>query len=157
MKKDIAPNSGLHGKQNLSRDGVFSAISVVNQSVCLFAIFMLFAASVSSQTLADPTQPPGGYVASDNDVPTVTVGPALDSVLVPKNGAPLAIISGKTVRVGESYGENRLIRVTEREAVLEGPAGIERLLLTPGIEKIGIEPTKHETKASKAVPSGSKP
>ena len=48
------------------------------------------------------------------------------------------VFRGQPVRLGEMYGESRLIKLTEREAVLEGPSGVERLLLTPGIEKTNI-------------------
>lgn len=116
----------------------------------------LFAVSaVSAQTLSgDPTRPPGHYVQEDEEAVTVT-GPVLDSVMLPKNGKPLAIISGQQVHLGEYYGENRLIRVTEHEAVFDGPAGIERLSLTPGIEKTPIG-TKNKTQAARRGQRGSK-
>ena len=65
-------------------------------------------------------------------------GPLLQSVMIPKKGKPVAVIGGQQVRLGQRVGQSRLIRLTEREAVLEGPAGIERLLLTPGIEKTNV-------------------
>lgn len=65
-------------------------------------------------------------------------GPVLQSVIIPKQGKSVAVIGGKQVRLGELYGESRLVRLSEKEAVLDGPAGIERLMLTPGIEKTNI-------------------
>ena len=87
--------------------------------------------------LADPTRPPATLVAPGPEAGEVA-GPVLQSVKIPKKGKPLAVIGGQQVRLGELYGESRLIRLTEREAVLESPAGVERLMLTPGIEKTNI-------------------
>ena len=78
----------------------------------------------------------------------------LQSVVIPKKGKPVAVIGGKQVRLGELYGESRLIKLTEKEAVLEGAAGIERLMLTPGIEKTNII-TK--SPAARRAKSGGKP
>ena len=50
----------------------------------------------------------------------------------------------------QRFGEARLIRVSEREAVLEGPEGIERLQLTPGIEKTNNRPVNVTNGAQRA-------
>lgn len=122
---------------------------------CLAAA-LVAAPALAQSPLPDPTQPPSGY-AQDGDASAAPVGgPVLESVMIPKKGKPLAVISGKQVRVGEFYGESRLVRVNEREAVLEGPAGIERLPLTPGIEKTNII-TRNRTPVSPGTRSGSKP
>ena len=106
----------------------------------LSAISLLFAALAPAwaQTeLSDPTRPPAG-ISSDAADAEQAASPVLQSVLIPNKGKPAAIIGGQQVLLGEKYGKSRLIRLTEREAVLEGPAGIERLLLTPGVEKTNI-------------------
>lgn len=122
---------------------------------CLAAA-LAAAPAFAQSPLADPTRPPAGY-AQDGDSPAAVVsGPVLESVVIPKKGKPLAVISGRQVRLGEHYGESRLVRVNEREAVLDGPDGIERLPLTPGIEKTNIV-TKNRTQASPGARSGSKP
>ena len=111
-------------------------------------------AGVQAQTVvADPTAPPAGFSASAMESMEVT-GPVLQSVKIPKNGKPLALIGGQEVKLGELYGDSRLIKLTEREAVLEGPSGVEHLMLTPGIEKTNI--TK-KSPAAKRTQSGSKP
>jgi len=117
---------------------------------------VLAAASAAAQSpLADPTQPPAGYAQEGDPAGAVAGGPVLESVVIPKNGKPLAVISGRQVRLGEFFGESRLVRVTEREAVLDGPAGIDRLSLTPGIEKTNIV-TRNKAQASPRARSGSK-
>ena len=71
-------------------------------------------------------------------------------MLIPRQGKPLAVIDGQSVRLGQRFGEARLIRVSEREAVLEGPEGIERLQLTPGIEKTNNRPVNVTNGAQRA-------
>ena len=105
-------------------------------------LLLLASATVLAQTeLADPTRPPAGLVAdemgSEGGAESVR-GPVLQSVLIPKKGRAVAVIGGQQVTLGEMYGESRLVKLTEREAVLEGPDGVERLMLTPGIEKTNI-------------------
>ena len=119
---------------------------------------MTFSASAQTQQsqFSDPTRPPAGFIQEGDSAGTVVTGPVLESVMIPKKGKPLAVISGQSVRLGEQYGESRLIRVNEREAVLEGPAGIERLALTPGIEKTNIV-TRNKSQASSGTRSRSKP
>ena len=60
----------------------------------------------------------------------------------------MAVIGGQQIRLGEKYGESRLVRLSEREAVLEGPDGVERLQLTPGIEKVIVKKNRTEKTAA---------
>ena len=111
-------------------------------------------AGVSAQTvLTDPTAPPVGFAASSGE-PMEGGGSLLQSIKIPKKGKPVAVIGGQEVKLGELYGDSRLIKLTEREAVLEGPSGTEHLMLTPGIEKTNI--TK-KSPAAKRAQSGGKP
>ena len=104
----------------------------------LILAFGVPAVSVQAQTpIADPTRPPAEFSAPTMDASEIT-GPVLQSVKIPKKGKPVAVIGGQQIKLGELYGESRLIKLTEREAVLEGPAGVEHLMLTPGVEKTNI-------------------
>jgi len=105
--------------------------------VAIPMLLLVGATAFAQADLADPTRPPAGLVAEATSSEAVT-GPVLQSVLIPRKGRAMAVIGGQPVRLGEMYGESRLIKLTEREAVLEGPSGVERLLLTPGIEKTNI-------------------
>ena len=110
--------------------------------------------SVRAQTLlSDPTRPPAGFSAPEADGGGSS-GPVLQSVIVPKKGKPIAVIGGQQVKLGELYGDSRLIKLSEREAVLEGPGGIERLMLTPGIEKTNII---RKSSAARRAQGGGKP
>ncbi len=132
------------------------------QALALFLALAAAALPVLAQpVLPDPTQPPAGLAQDGEQVDAAALGPVLESVVIPGKGRPLAVISGRQVRLGEKYGDSRLIRLNEREAVLDGPSGVERLLLTPGVEKINsmTKTTKNSTKASSSAGarSGSKP
>jgi MSHA biogenesis protein MshK len=85
----------------------------------------------------DPTRPPVGSLSTVETAGEVS-GPVLQSVMIPKKGKPMALIGGQQVFLGGMYGESRLISLTERKAVLEGPSGTEYLYLTPGVEKTNI-------------------
>lgn len=103
---------------------------------CLALVCFALPAAAQSG-LADPTRPPLG-MASDAPAPGEAVGSLLQSVMIPKKGKPMAVIGGQQVPLGGMYGDRRLISLSERQAVLEGPAGTELLYLTPGIEKTNV-------------------
>lgn len=116
---------------------------MADRLIPLFRMLVLLAvcgpicAARAQGVLPDPTRPPVGMSAPEADAAGET-GPVLQSVMIPKQGKSVAVIGGKQVRLGELYGESRLVRLSEKEAVLDGPAGTERLMLTPGIEKTNI-------------------
>lgn len=131
------------------------------RALLVLFVFGAFAAPLSpahaQAMLADPTRPPMGALTPEA---AEVSGPVLQSVLIPKRGKPLAVIGGQQVRLGERYGERRLVRLTEREAVLEGPDGIERLRLTPGVEKTAISSATNRSRkipAPKAAPGDGRP
>ena len=105
--------------------------------VVLLVLALMVPAVQAQTTMADPTRPPAALF--DAAAPAGAEGaPVLQSVLIPKRGKPLVVIGGQQVRLGQRYGESRLVKVSEREAVFEGPEGVERLMLTPGVEKMNI-------------------
>jgi hypothetical protein len=103
--------------------------------------------------LPDPTRPPVG-LSADSPEAEGAMAPVLQSVMIPKTGKPIAIIGGRQVSLGGMYGESRLIKLTEQEAVLKGPAGIECLLLTPDARKTNMI---IKLPAATRAQSGSKP
>lgn len=105
--------------------------------------------------LPDPTRPPmSAQSDAAQNFGEASAGPVLQSVIVPKKGKPSALISGQVVKLGGVFGESRLIAISETGAVLEGPAGIERLSLTPSVEKTNVLVKKT---APKSVQSKGKP
>lgn len=106
---------------------------LVNRTLLLLLGLPLLAAA--ADPVGDPTRPPEHWLQLEGGVPVDAGGPRLQSVLLPQHGKPLAIISGRTVQLGERFGESRLVHLSEREAVLRGPDGVVRLYLTPGVGK----------------------
>lgn len=103
-----------------------------------------------SPALDDPTRPPAGVVGPDGNASTAgSVG--LTSVMLPKKGKAAAVIDGQVVEIGGKVRDARLVRVSETSVVLEGPDGIERLYLTPDVEKKMIV-TKGAAKRQKDKP-----
>lgn len=112
----------------------------------LLAVAGLLAASVPAQadSLPDPTRPPPGFGSESAATATEALaagqgGPVLQTVILPRKGKPKAIIGGELVQLGGRYGDQQLIRVSEREVVLDGPRGREVLTLTPGIDKTDVK------------------
>lgn len=106
--------------------------------VALFCALGAISPGARAQTaMPDPTRPPPAFVAPAPDAAGAG-SPVLQSVIMPGRGKPMAIIDGQQVRLGQRFGESRLVRLTEREAVLDGPEGVVHLLLTPGVEKTNI-------------------
>ena len=85
----------------------------------------------------DPTRPPASWVdqAAAPGATDEGEGLRLQSVLIPQRGKPVAVIGGVTVTLGEQVGDARLVRLTEREAVLQGADGVTHLYLTPDVKK----------------------
>jgi MSHA biogenesis protein MshK len=83
----------------------------------------------------DPTRPPAAWLNQADLAPGNSGALRLQSVLMPQRGRPVAIIGGQTVVLGGRIGDARLVRLSEREAVLDGPEGVTRLYLTPDVTK----------------------
>jgi MSHA biogenesis protein MshK len=119
----------------------------------IFLAWLAFVSSAYAQS-NDPTRPPAAWInapepgAAGADAAT---GSRLQSVLYRPGGRSVAIIGGKTVALGEQVGGARLVRVNEREAVLQGADGVTHLYLTPDVEKQMIV-TPKSRKAGKAGP-----
>jgi MSHA biogenesis protein MshK len=120
----------------------------------LLLAFALLASTAHGQT-ADPTRPPASWLnAADDAAPgaEAAAGFRLQSVLLPQGGRPVAVIGGKTVALGGNVGGATLVRLTEREAVLQGADGVTHLYLTPDVEKQMIV-TPKSRKAGKSGPA----
>ena len=97
---------------------------------------------MAQSSLSDPTRPPAALeepAAAAETKPGKGVGvvpqSGLQTVIMRKGHKPVAVINGETVELGGKLGEATLVRLSEREAVLQGPQGKEVLRLTPNAEK----------------------
>ena len=107
-------------------------------------------APASAQELADPTRPPNAPAPGQDAGP---VGTQLQSVLIAP-GRRRAIINGKSVALGESVGEAKVVRISETEVVLQKGDETEVLKLFPGVEK---QPVKRASRAQKLPQQGRSP
>lgn len=99
------------------------------------------AARPSGDSLPDPTRPPAilAEPAPADEAKSEKAAPAgLQTVIMRKGEKPLAVINGQTVQLGAMVGEARLVKLSESEAVLQGPNGLEALHLTPGVERKAV-------------------
>ena len=97
------------------------------------AVFAMTGGLAHADNLADPTRPPASVGA--DGVAYESAANRLSSVVLPRQGKAAAVIDGQLVMLGGMVGEARLTRISETGVVLEGPEGIERLYLTPDVEK----------------------
>ena len=118
--------------------------------VLLTALLLSVSQNAAAGTLPDPTRPAinlyssgkgGGAVARRNAVKR-----GLQSVIIsPQYRA--AIINGKTVRLGDKYGNSRLVEVRENSVVLQNAQGRRVLELFPRVNIRKIEALQHESGA----------
>ena len=88
-----------------------------------------------AQDLIDPTRPPAAMnTRMEPTAGTQAGGLVLQSVLIsPTRKA--AIISGRTVALGEKLGDAKVVKITETEVVLRNGKEMQTLKLFPDIEK----------------------
>ena len=104
-------------------------------------VLALACTAASAQGLPDPTRPPAALQAP-SDTPAQPAALQLQSVLTGSGRTPAAVISGKLVLLGGRVGDTKLVRVSERAAVLRGPRGETTLaLMPPAIQPATPEPT----------------
>lgn len=101
-------------------------------------LLLTVSAGAAAESLPDPTKPPVAFGAAPGIGAEDDGGLRLQSVMLPRDGRPMAVISGSTVRLGEKVGDGRLIRLTETEAVIKGPQGLQRLPLLPDVQKTPV-------------------
>jgi MSHA biogenesis protein MshK len=120
-------------------------------TLALFAV-----SSVALAQSADPTRPPAAWLApvAEAQPGEDSGGLRLQSVLMRQGARPVAVIGGQTVALGGRVGEAKLIRLNEREAVLQGADGVTHLYLTPDVEKQMIEMPKSRKKGNSGPVKG---
>jgi hypothetical protein len=109
--------------------------------------------SARSQTLNDPTRPPPGVYSNEAAAGEARSEPVLQSVMISPTQTS-AIIAGKTVRLGGTYGDARVVKISEGEVVLRSPSGTETLRLYPNISVKAIEPPSSSGNRRARIKSG---
>lgn len=106
--------------------------------IVAFGFCSVFAATVAyAQGLPDPTRPPASLHAeqTDQEGKSATAGaPELQSVIVGPN-RKIAVINGQTLKIGDKYGDARVVAISEAEVVLKNGDVSRTLKLYPAVEK----------------------
>ena len=103
---------------------IISAASVVALALATSA------AAAEPENLPDPTKPPVGFMAGE----LVASGPMLQSILIAPTRR-IAVISGKTVHVGDSVDDAKVLSINENEVVLKSGKSRQVLRLYPVLRK----------------------
>lgn len=102
------------------------------------AVLWPAATTLHAEPLQDPTRPPASLLASSSQpAPEGVSAVQLQSVLLGKGRTPAAVISGEVVMLGGRFRDGKLVRVTERSAVIRGPQGDITLALLPDTNRQG--------------------
>jgi MSHA biogenesis protein MshK len=106
--------------------------------LCLAAVIAVWAPYAAAQLSNDPTKPPSSVLSAipENEG---RQGNVLQSVLITPTDR-VAIIGGERFKVGDRYGDARVVRISENEVVLRSASGSETLHLYPNIEIKPIKP-----------------
>lgn len=135
----ITINQKATGKRQ-QKDGERQHFAV--RCVVIFAFFFAPLAC-ATETLQDPTRPPAVLSMPQGSAETLAPsGPQLQSVRISAYQRS-AIISGQRVKVGDRFGDTRVVMITENEVVLKGSSGIQALKLFPDVGKRIIMRRQH--------------
>lgn len=96
-----------------------------------FALSVLLSHAALAQALGDPMRPP---TAVASETPAQETGSRLQSVLISPTRR-VAVIDGRTVTLGQRFGDATVIAIAESEVTLQRGAERQKLKLHPGIEK----------------------
>lgn len=111
-------------------------------TVIIFTLVTLCASTVAVGELPDPTRPLGGRPAAPVSTPVPTQAPAsvLQSILVSPQRR-LAIISGRTVGVGDRVGDAVVAEILPYEVVLQRDGREIRMRLLSHLNKQAVAQT----------------
>lgn len=123
-------------------------VSPVSNSISVSGFVVMAAMIATSPLLAqvmnDPTRPPASVLAGTAGDDGQAAGPLLQSVMISPTERS-AIISGERVKQGGTYGDARIIRITDNAVVLRSAGGMETLLLYPDVEIKPVRPAAVST------------
>ncbi len=98
----------------------------------LALLVALLSAPASAQGLVDPTRPPDAPLpGNDAGVIAERAVPQLQSVLVASSGRRVAVIDGRTVRVGDKIGGASVDGIGETTVTLRRGKTLETIRLYP--------------------------
>ena len=84
----------------------------------------------------DPTRQAGNQVTAEGGSGvSAPVESGVQTVILRPGGKSAAVINGQYVVVGGTFGDKRVLRITESEIVLKGESGREVIKVMPSVEK----------------------
>lgn len=101
--------------------------------LCVLPGFM--AGGLHAQGMTDPTEPPpipSSAAPGDTAAPSAPSAPSLQFVMMTGKRTE-AIIDGKLVQVGDRVGDSRVVKISQYEATLRGPGGVQTLRMFPEV------------------------
>ena len=127
----ITINHKVTGKRQ-QKDGERQHVAIR----CIAIVAILFTPlACATDVLQDPTRPPAVLSMPQGSTEILAPsGPQLQSVRISAHQRS-AIISGQRVKVGDRFGDTRVVMITENEVVLKGSGGIQALKLFPDVGK----------------------
>ncbi|HXA47765.1 MAG TPA: MSHA biogenesis protein MshK [Burkholderiaceae bacterium] len=101
------------------------------KSILIALMVLMLGQGVMAEELRDPTRPPVGIGQTPADA-GVPAEPELQSILISPSRR-IAIISGKTVQVGDKFGDARVAAINSSEVVLKTGKNLRVLKLYPSL------------------------
>ncbi len=122
------------------------------QTMFAGALAVLISGNASAQPVADPTRPPAELQSAAPGSDGPATGPLLQSIMISPSERS-AIINGERVRQGGTYGNSRILKISENEVVLRSVTGTETLRLYPGVEMKPVKAAVTDSKRTESKPA----
>ena len=138
---DVVKNKPIH--HSINRSVCCARETIIPFLVFNFTLFVFSCQTAVAETLRDPTRPPTASSAprsttQDKEIEIYTSGPRLQAIMISDKHRS-AIISGKSVGIGDKIGNAQVIRINESEVVLKDGDSFKTLkIFTHGSKQIKI-------------------
>jgi len=101
---------------------------------CMLGFVVPLAVGAQVAGLVDPTRPPVVSSAEVKGEAAAAAGPRLQSVLI-SPARRIAVISGKTLALGEKYGDATVVSISETTVRLRSASQVQTLHLFPEVAR----------------------
>ncbi|TMG74276.1 MAG: hypothetical protein E6H80_08325 [Betaproteobacteria bacterium] len=104
-------------------------------TVTLAAMAVLVAPRALAQGLSDPTRPPREILGGSADAHEPAASSSAAQVVIISKDRRQVTINGRTVNLGERYGNATVVRITDEEIVLQRPEATETIKLYSSVQR----------------------
>jgi MSHA biogenesis protein MshK len=113
---------------------------LISASVLTAIMALMPVSAAIAEELPDPTRPPAGFGQNQGET-GAPAGPVLQSILISPTRR-IAIISGKTVKAGDKFGDARVVAINANDVILKSGKSQQVLKLYPSLHNpVSIRPT----------------